>query len=108
MIEKIIMIVMILIVTISVGYFILEHEISTINEVTEFCENKNGVLNFHGSEVNCTKINEDGVTSLIRNGFGAIKFFGRLFGIIVAIALMPILAYMMTENDNKNVKTGAI
>jgi len=106
MIEKIIPTIMVLIVTISVGYFILEHEVSTINEVTEFCEDKNGVLNFHGSEVNCTKINEDGMTTIMNKGFSAIKIFGRLFEIIVAIALTAILVYMMTENDNKNKSWG--
>jgi len=65
MIEKIILTIMVLMVAIFVGYFILEHEISVINELTEFCENKSGVLNFHGSEVNCTKINDDGITVIM-------------------------------------------
>ena len=64
-------------VALLIGNFIVEKEIAYIDGITKFCEGKDGIYNisitYHGFDVeaqnvNCTVINEEGITLISSNG----------------------------------------
>ena len=44
------------------GYVLLRSMAEQVSEVIDFCSDKEGIVIYHGEELNCSYINENGVS----------------------------------------------